>query len=205
MLGFKNEESRCFARREVAEMLYKAADMLPAGYRFRLWDVWRPFALQKELFESYSEKITKEFHLEELSEEERVAEISKFVANPKPDRVYPPAHTTGAAIDLTIVGPDGKELEFGTEFDAFTDKTKAAYYETQEAAGEPDADVIRKNRRLLYNIMIDAGFTNLPSEWWHFEYGDKNWAYTTKQPALYDGIFALDEQEGFAEASAELV
>ena len=128
VLGFKNAESRCFARREVAEMLYKAADMLPAGYRFRLWDVWRPFALQKELFESYSEKITKEFHLEELSEEERVAEISKFVANPKPDRVYPPAHTTGAAIDLTIVGPDGKELEFGTEFDAFTDKTKAAYY-----------------------------------------------------------------------------
>jgi len=37
--------------------------------------------------------------------------------------------------------------------------------------------------------MIEVGFSNLPSEWWHYEYGDKNWAYIQGKPAVYDGIF----------------
>ena len=189
VLGFENGEKRCLARKEVVEMLYKAADLLPDGYKFVIWDAWRPFALQKELFISYSEKIIKEFHLEDKIKEEQEIEIGKFIANPIPDRELPPAHTTGGAIDLTIMGPDGKELEFGTEFDAFTDKTRAAYYETVDVENDPEAITIRDNRRFLYNVMIEAGFGNLPSEWWHYEYGDKNWAYIQGKPAVYDGIF----------------
>ena len=37
--------------------------------------------------------------------------------------------------------------------------------------------------------MMDAGFGNLPSEWWHYEYGDKNWADIQGKSALYKGIF----------------
>ena len=159
------------------------------GYKFVIWDAWRPFALQKELFISYSAKIIKEFHLEDKTKEEQEMEIGKFIANPIPDRELPPAHTTGGAVDLTIMGPDGKELEFGTDFDAFTDKTRAAYYETVDVESDPDARIIRDNRRFLYNVMIEAGFGNLPSEWWHYEYGDKNWAYIQGKPAVYDGIF----------------
>ena len=189
VLGFENGEKRCLARKEVVEMLYKAADLLPDGYKFVIWDAWRPFALQKELFISYSAKIIKEFHLEDKTKEEQEMEIGKFIANPIPDRELPPAHTTGGAVDLTIMGPDGKELEFGTDFDAFTDKTRAAYYETVDVESDPDARIIRDNRRFLYNVMIEAGFGNLPSEWWHYEYGDKNWAYIQGKPAVYDGIF----------------
>jgi D-alanyl-D-alanine dipeptidase len=36
--------------------------------------------------------------------------------------------------------------------------------------------------------MISAGFTNLPSEWWHYDYGTKFWAYFTGNKALYKGI-----------------
>lgn len=191
--GCRNAETRSFLRKEVAEMLEKASLLLPDGYRFRIWDVWRPFALQEELFESYSEMITKEFHLENLSQKEREAEIGKFVANPVDDVNLPPAHTTGGSIDLTIVGPDDQELEFGTAFDEFTIKTRAAYFETKEAEKEKDAEIIRGNRRFLYHTMLEAGFTNLPSEWWHYEYGDKNWAYAVKKPALYKGIFKLED------------
>ena len=63
ILGFENAEKRCMARKEVVEMLYRAAENLPKGYKFVIWDAWRPFALQKELFVSYSSKIIKEFHL----------------------------------------------------------------------------------------------------------------------------------------------
>lgn len=188
-LGFKNADKRCMARKEVVEMLYKAATLLPEGYKFVIWDAWRPFALQKELFTSYSSKIIKEFHLENLTEEEQEYEISKFIADPIPDEELPPAHTTGGAIDLTIIGPNGKYLDFGTDFDAFTEKTRAGYYETIDVENDSKAKTIRDNRRFLYNLMIEVGFSNLPSEWWHYEYGDKNWAEIQGKAALYKGIF----------------
>ena len=30
--------------------------------------------------------------------------------------------------------------------------------------------------------MIKAGFTNLPSEIWHYDYGNRAWAYYKKSP-----------------------
>jgi D-alanyl-D-alanine dipeptidase len=39
--------------------------------------------------------------------------------------------------------------------------------------------------------MLEAGFTNLPSEWWHYEYGDMNWAHARGQKAIYQGIFTF--------------
>lgn len=191
-LGFRNSESRCLLRKEVAEMLQKVAKLLPDGYKFRIWDAWRPFELQKELFVSYSAKLIETFNLANETIIEQEEFVENYVARPISDKKLPPAHTTGGAIDLTIVGPEGKELNMGGEFDSFDLSTRAGYFETDTVNEIPNADKIRKNRRLLYNIMLDAGFTNLPSEWWHFEYGDKNWAYVTKKPAIYDGIFEFN-------------
>ena len=103
VLGMTHAEKRCLMRREVAERLYHAAKRLPAGYRFRIWDAWRPFALQHELYEVYSKEIIRDFHLENVSEEERNAIIRGFVSDPIADREIPPVHTTGGAIDLTIL------------------------------------------------------------------------------------------------------
>ncbi|MGV8547019.1 M15 family metallopeptidase, partial [Pseudomonas aeruginosa] len=46
---------------------------------------------------------------------------------------------------------------------------------------EPDARQrrVRDHRRLLYHAMLDAGFSNLPSEWWHYDFGDQLWAWHT--------------------------
>lgn len=29
-------------------------------------------------------------------------------------------------------------------------------------------------------------------EWWHYDYGDKFWAYFTKNEAIYDGVIDVD-------------
>lgn len=100
----------------------------------------------------------------------------------------PPAHTTGGAIDLTLLDPEGRELPMGCGFDAFTDKTCAAYFEAPEHVQGAEDEQVRENRRLLYYAMIDAGFTNLPSEWWHYDYGDRFWAYYMRKPAIYEGV-----------------
>lgn len=187
LLGMKNGFEKCFLRKTVKDMLYKAANSLPDNYKFLIWDAWRPFALQKELFEVYSKDIIKDFHLENMDKEEKIKFISQYVANPKEDREYPPAHTTGGAIDLTII-KDGKELDFGTGFDSFSDKTNTTWFENHDENKE-----IKENRRFLYYTMINAGFTNLPSEWWHYEYGDQNYSKVTGKNVLYKGIFSFDE------------
>ena len=149
-----------------------------------------------ELFEKYSVDIIRDFHLEELPEAKRRAAICKFVSDPVPDTKVPPAHTTGGAIDLTLLDPEGRELPMGCGFDAFTDKTCAAYFEAPEHVQGAEDEQVRENRRLLYYAMIDAGFTNLPSEWWHYDYGDRFWAYYMRKPAIYEGVFTREEIHG---------
>lgn len=201
ILRMKNAEKKCLMRKEAAERLYQAAGHLPEGFRFRIWDAWRPFALQHELYEVYSKDIIRDFHLENVSEEERKAVIRGFVSDPVPEKEIPPVHTTGGAIDLTILDADGKELDMGTGFDAFTEKTRTDYFETAlHLDFEERAEQIRENRRLLYWLMINAGFTNLPSEWWHYDFGDRFWAYYHECPAIYTGVFTKEEIRGYGES-----
>lgn len=190
VLGMDYAEEHCLVRREVYDRLVEAVGYLPEGYRLKIWDAWRPFALQDELYVKYSREIVSFFHLEECTEEERNAFILKFVSKPVADRLVPPVHTTGGAVDVTLVNAKGEEPEMGTGFDAFTDMTDTAHFEHEEN------ERIRDNRRLLYHAMIKAGFTNLPSEWWHYDYGDRFWGFYKKQPARYRGVFTREEMNG---------
>ncbi|MFO6135399.1 hypothetical protein ACLBVR_26025, partial [Pseudomonas aeruginosa] len=40
-------------------------------------------------------------------------------------------------------------------------------------------DVLWHVQRRPYHAMLDAGFSNLPSEWWHYDFGDQLWAWHT--------------------------
>ena len=137
--------------------------------------------MQEELYYKYYDKIIKEFNLEKLSKEEKNKVINKYVSIPVKDKVLAPAHTTGGAIDITLLY-NGKEVNMGADFDEFTNRATANYYEDKN-------DVINNNRKILYDAMIKAGFTNLESEFWHYDYGDKNWAERKNQDIKYFGIF----------------
>ena len=211
LLGMQHAESRCFMRKEVYERLTLAQRHLPEGLFLRVWDAWRPFALQQELFEVYPAKIVEQFHLENASEEEKRAVIGEYIATPNPDRQRPPCHTTGGALDVTLIDADGRELNMGTEFDAFSRETNTDYFE--KVCGEVDemsgrecgemsamcsrenAMEICNNRRILCEAMEAAGFSNVDSEWWHYGYGDRNWAAAVGKPVLYEGVFSVAEIE----------
>jgi zinc D-Ala-D-Ala dipeptidase len=42
-------------------------------------------------------------------------------------------------------------------------------------------------RRVLYWTMLDEDFTNNPTEWWHYSYGDQMWAMFNDKPAAIYG------------------
>lgn len=84
---------------------------------------------------------------------------------PDPRYIADPArgsnHSRGAALDLTLVDAGGQALDMGTGFDDMT--LASAHFH----AGLPQA--VQRNRLLLLGIMHAAGFTHIPSEWWHYE------------------------------------
>ena len=182
-LGLKYSTNKCYLRKEVLDLLIKARTLLPEGYDFKILDGYRSIELQEELYYYYYNKIIKEFNLESLSKKEKELFVNQYVALPKKDNLYAPAHTTGGAVDLLLTYR-GKDLDFGVKFDEFTDKTKTNYYEENDISEE-----IKNNRRMLYNIMTQVGFTNLPSECWHYDYGNNNWAILKKDNIIYKGEF----------------
>lgn len=189
LLGMNCAEKRCLMRKEVFERLLKAQECLPEGYFIRVWDAWRPFKLQEELYYVYRKQIIEDFMLQGLSREEQNREISNFVALPNPEPECVPTHTTGGALDVTLIDAEGRELNMGTEFDSFSPKAYAEYFERIDVTDSPENEEIRRNRRMLYGAMQKAGFTGISSEWWHFDYGDRLWAQHTGQPVIYGGVF----------------
>jgi D-alanyl-D-alanine dipeptidase len=187
---------KCFMRSRVADLLIKAADNLPQGLSFKIYDAWRPSSVQEYLFHNYVEQLSRLPKNKGKSLEQLHEEAAEFVSFPSKDPTTPFVHATGGAVDLTIVDENHRELAMGTEFDDFTEKAHTAYYENSSHSGDL-LEQIRSNRRLLYNIMTGVGFTNLPSEWWHYDYGDRFWAYFNNTAAIYEGILTIEEVIAF--------
>ena len=94
-------------------------------------------------------------------------------------------HPTGGAIDTMIYDTEaGSNLDFGSEILDYS--TTQCYYETTGISKEA-----RENRKLLRDVMMKNGFAPYDGEWWHFSYGDKEWAfYYSKEEALYNQVDA---------------
>jgi len=178
--------SSVYCRKEVAERLLKAANELPVGYRFMIWDAWRPVSVQAALFEAFKKALNSRTGLD-------AAELDKlvqtYVSLPSTDEKKPSPHLTGGAIDLTIINDHGEELDMGTGFDHFGEEACTNYYERRALLSQNEK-LIRQNRRLLYNLLTSFGFTNYPHEWWHFDYGNQFWGIQTQKVAIYNKVLS---------------
>ncbi len=92
-------------------------------------------------------------------------------------------HPTGGAVDIKIIDiPSGKFLDFGSE--QYNYSNKKYYVYSPNVKGKA-----MSNRMLLRECMVGAGFAPFDGEWWHFSYGDREWAcFYKKHTALYDQI-----------------
>lgn len=185
--GYEGASEKCFIRKGTAERLEKALLLLPKGLTFKAFDGWRSVTTQQSLYDKYYQSVKENNPL--MNEEELEAETKKFVSKPSLDPENPSVHNTGGAIDLTLFDLEQQcELNLGTAFDDFTPKAYTHSFEEEAAKQYEDYEEIRNNRRLLYYCMTRAGFTNLPTEWWHYDYGDNFWSYYTGNAAFYNGL-----------------
>lgn len=190
LAGISGSMQDCYARKGVCELLLKASNLLPQNHKLVVWDAFRPFDVQKHLFQKFY-NINK-LKFPNADENELVAITRKFVALPSTDKNKPSPHITGGAIDLSILDDKNNYLSMGTEFDHFGDEAATNYYELKFNNKLITEDEIQylNNRRLLYNCMTSVGFTNYYDEWWHYDYGNLPWARSTNTTAIY-GLSSL--------------
>lgn len=88
-------------------------------------------------------------------------------------------HNYGAAVDVSIKDMSTNELlDMGTKFDHFGQLAEPIY-EARFLKNKQLSDTAYKNRLLLRKVMKKAGFNSIPSEWWHFNSCNKEFAAQT--------------------------
>ncbi|MFF3784157.1 M15 family metallopeptidase [Streptomyces sp. NPDC001933] len=170
-----------YLREGVLERLVKAQAMLPQGLRLLFVEGYRPPSLQREYFDEYADRL-RAAHLD-WSPEQIHSAASRYVSPPD---IAP--HSAGAAVDLTLAGADGHELDLGTRMNADPEESGGACY-THAADISEEA---RANRKLLDTALTAVGLVNYPTEWWHWSFGDRYWALITGEAAALYGPKEID-------------
>jgi D-alanyl-D-alanine dipeptidase len=166
-----------YVRDTLAQKLAQANAALAAdGLRLKIVYGYRHPDVQKAYFEKRKLELAGLFPL--LSDRELERRTHAFVAVPSIG-----GHPAGAAVDLTIVDKANNELDMGTAIADFTDPHKIMTFtdgldRTQAA-----------HRQQLHDVMVAQGFAPFYGEWWHFSYGDREWAAFYHQgTALYGAV-----------------
>lgn len=178
-LGVANAIDICVARTSVINKLKEAANLLPDNIGLLVLDAWRPREVQLEIQNQVRKVIIQRYP--DMSEAQREQFLLEFVAPADSDFVSP--HLTGGSVDVTLYDYNTEKcLHMGSNFDEPTERSYTRYYEYNNT----DINACY-NRRLLYYVMTKVGFSNLPTEWWHYDYGNQLWAYySNKEHAIYN-------------------
>jgi D-alanyl-D-alanine dipeptidase len=162
--------AHAYARASVAQRLRHAETHLPDGVRLLIIEAFRPIVKQRAIFDGYLEQLRLLHPDWDASTLTRAA--SRFVA---PAEFAP--HTAGAAVDLTLCDYDGLEIDMGSPESATPEETGGRCY-----TDSPDIDdTARGFRAVLGTALRAVGMVNYPTEWWHWSYGDRYWAFVTGQ------------------------
>jgi zinc D-Ala-D-Ala dipeptidase len=180
-LGFRHGPGPLRLRAGVVGRLQRASRRLPPDFEIVVLDAHRTRAFQAELLAYYQAAADGRAAgaLPPGSARPPAGPLDGYVADPWSDEPVPP-HATGGAVDLTL-GWRGAVLGLGTDFDAFVPQAAPAALE------HPGGGAARDLRRLLAAVLQAEGMTVLPTEWWHWSYGDQHWAAAAGEPVAHYG------------------
>ena len=138
-------------RREAADALEHAAAWLAErrpGYRLLVLDALR---VQQRLWD-----------------ELQGTPLTMYLANPERGSI----HSFGMAVDLTLLDPQGREVDMGSGFDEMTLASHPDHEAEHLALGALQSEHLVE-RGWLRAAMREAGFHGITTEWWHFDFGDR--------------------------------
>lgn len=163
-----SDNSKIYLRKSVADKLQKIQKQLKI-YKFKIWDGFRSRKVQDAIYNKYWNELKEKNP--EWNEQKLKTEVGKFVTDAKNMNRIPP-HSTGGAVDLTLVDESGKELNMGTSFDYFGPEASSFYFESNNLNIEA-----KENQKILRNALMFEDFCIDKDEWWHFDFGTQKWAF----------------------------
>ena len=144
------ELRNCYLQKDIADKLVKAQKLLKEKFPFYsliIYDGVRPLSIQQMMWD-------------ELQVPEKMKD--KYVSNPEVGSL----HNFGCAVDLSIVNEDGWEMDMGTPYDYFGELGHPIAEPRMIEEGKLTWRQF-ENRKLLRDVMTEAGFTTITTEWWH--------------------------------------
>lgn len=152
--GYRRREA-IFSKLGAEALCRVQAEAQAQGLKVKVFDSYRPvkavsffqaWARQPETSPEIKARYYPHFTRQQLFEHGYIAQRS--------------SHSRGSAVDLTLTKEDGTELDMGTIFDFFHERS---HTENRAITREQ-----RRNRQLLKGLMEKHGFKNFAQEWWHY-------------------------------------
>lgn len=181
-----NNHDYTFMRRTVYLKLVAAQKILPPGYHFCLYEGYRSIALQKMLFDKQYSNVVERHPTWSKTQlfQETIKLVSPVVNQDGTDNL--PPHSTGAAVDVYLLDDKGHVLDMGIHPKDWMSDVGGVLSLT---ASHAISSLAKKNRQIMFEALSAEGFVNYPTEYWHWSYGDRYWAYMTHHPrTIYDQI-----------------
>jgi D-alanyl-D-alanine dipeptidase len=148
--------------RDAAAALERVVQWLAAarpGYTVLVLDALRPQRVQEQLWDALAG-----------------TGLQIYLANPARGSI----HSFGMALDITLLDERACEVDMGTGFDDLSERSQPGLEQALLARGEITPAQIA-NRQLLRDAMAHGGFAGISSEWWHYDFGDRDVVRRTYQ------------------------
>lgn len=186
------ERSPYYVRVGVLQALHQAQAHLQttnSGWQIQIFDAYRPIAVQQFMVDYTYQQLLQDWQNKHPDrdnknppKDELLTQVYKFWAAPSQDMATPPPHSTGAAIDITLVNAHHQVVDMGSAIDEISERSYPNHF-----ANRPGGENFHHHRTILSQVMGAAGFRQHPNEWWHFSLGDQLWAWLGKTPVAHYG------------------
>jgi zinc D-Ala-D-Ala dipeptidase len=178
-------DSPYYLRQGVVDSLMVAQKQLQQNHpewKIQIFDAYRPVEVQQFMVDyTFAEIAKAQGCTLPVTEDKRQVILDKvyqFWAVPSLDRTTPPPHSTGAALDVTLVDENDRKIDMGSPIDEISERSYPDYFANSNDA---EAKEYHRRRQVLKDAMTAADFQQHPNEWWHFSWGDQMWAWLTNQ------------------------
>lgn len=156
--------STIYLRASVVEKLLALGEALaPSPYTLEVVSGYRATDVQTRMYQEMEKKLSTKYTGDEL-----VEATHQLIAHPDVA-----GHPTGGACDVQLLYK-GNRIDYGSPIWGFVeDAMTFSPFISKEAW---------KERMRLRHLMILHGFAPFDGEWWHFSYGDREWACYFERP-----------------------
>lgn len=178
-LIFDSKSDEYFVREQIHEKINRIANRSKAlGYSLYVCEAFRSLAKQKVFWQEALLQ-THAKHPDILDGRKLFELTSKFTA--PPERAM---HCTGGTVDVLLYSNAKKEILYD-----FDDSDESYYNELVYTDNPLISEEEKKVRQTLNSLKESEDFVNYPLEWWHYSFGNAEWAlYSGKEFALYGQI-----------------